>query len=355
MKYSFVALIAFFALKCNSSVAQSVHPSGISNCIARYTFTCTDAGVGALPDASGNGHDATTVNAISCSNGFRPGSSAGNFNGTSSYAEIASSVDLAPSDITVVALIRFNGFNSGTCQGNNIIYKGFDHSNDFDWALYTSDSPFDNSCLVSSPTKQQLNYISPNASANTLVPTGNYIENKQWYMMAASHKANGNKSVFQVKMDSVVKATSISAAFTGYGPTVTDKGHDMYIGKTINPPYPYYVKGDIDEIVIFDRALSDTEMYDLYSYFWGPAPASLSSLHPSSNLVSVYAKDNGVAITNNNSSEWHYTIVNMQGQLVQKGDVKNSNTLELKANLPSGIYVVNVMTPDGIVSKKVSL
>jgi hypothetical protein len=348
----FIAVLFFVA---NIATAQTIHPSGIANCIARYTFDCSDAGVGSLFDLSGNGHDATTVNSIGCSSGFRPGSAAGNFNGLSSYAQVSSSSDLASSAITVVALIRFDGFYGGACQGNNIIYKGFDHSYEFDWALYTSDSPYDQSCSQLSPTKQQTNFITPNSATNTSVPTGNYITNNQWYMMAASQKADGNKRVFQIKMDSVTKATSIAPAFTGIGPVITDKAYDMYIGKTINPPFPYYIKGDIDEIVIFDRALSDTEMYDLYSYFWGPNPANLGAVQPSSNLVSVYAKDNGFVITNNNSSTWHYNIINMQGQLMQKGDVQNSNTLMVTAHLPRGIYMVNVITAAGVVTKKVSL
>jgi hypothetical protein len=45
----------------------------------------------------------------------------------------------------------------------------------------------------------------------------------------------------------------------GYQPS----SHDIYFGRTINPNYPYWFYGVIDEIRIYNRALNINEVKSL--------------------------------------------------------------------------------------------
>ena len=97
--------------------AQTLYPSGVTNCIARWDFS-SNGSITSLPDVSGNGNNSSVVEALTASASWRGlPSKAMKFNGSSSYAQIPNSDILKPETaVTIAALVQADGFYDGTCQ-----------------------------------------------------------------------------------------------------------------------------------------------------------------------------------------------------------------------------------------------
>ncbi len=63
--------------------------------------------------------------------------------------------------------------------------------------------------------------------------------------------------VSKIYIDGLLKAERNNPA------SFTPSNADVYIGKTINPQYPYYFNGVIDDIRIYNRALCYGEVKQL--------------------------------------------------------------------------------------------
>ncbi len=274
MKTNFILMlltIASFDLK-----AQTTYPSGATGCIARWTFDTTDQTMLTnLPDKSGNNNHGTTYDIASVS-GFRnKPNSAGGFNGTSSWAEVQHNNGLNPTNITIVCLIKFNSFYSGLCQGNNIIHKGFNYNADLSWAMAVSEN--DNNCNLSNPNIEKTYFFTPNLP-NYIPPTTDFIDSAQWYLLIC--RFNGTTiSYFQIKMDT---SNYINGVLPSYvNSNITPLGNSLeniYIGATQNPPFKFWLNGSIDEMVVFNKSLSDIEIQGVYDFLWGYIPTSSSNL-----------------------------------------------------------------------------
>src|SRR5690606_29169830 len=71
-------------------------------------------------------------------------------------------------------------------------------------------------------------------------------------------------------MYSNVHYANISAISSNVMATpLSSNTYDVRIGATQNPPFPYNLNGDIDEIVLFDKELTIAEIQSVYDYLWG--------------------------------------------------------------------------------------
>lgn len=271
-------LFTFGLLFCNVlfSSGQTLYPSGVPGCIARWTFDGEN--VTALVDSSGNGQHGVSFN-TSFTKGYKNyHNTAYRFDGISSYAQVASSSILEPQSITVVALLKFHDFYSGPCQGNNIIYKGFNYNSLLSWSMYTTDGNYDNDCSAVNPTKQKLNFVTPNY-VNTGIPLNDFIDTTYWYLLMASY--NGNTiNYYQIKMDPTNLLTTIPASYSipCLNP-IGMSGDDVFIGATQNPPFKYWLNASVDEIILFNHALSNTEVLSVYNYLHG-MPTTVQGFEP---------------------------------------------------------------------------
>lgn len=271
MKYTLSFILLLFA--CNS-IGQTNYPNGVTGCLARWNFT--NAGpVTSLPDVSGNNHNGTTTNIITAS-GFRElANKAMRFDGTSSIAQVPHDASLNPSNITIVALVKLAGFYSGTCQGNSIIYKSYSYyTNPGCWAMEINDN--DQNCATYTPSKEQLEFSGPSQPSYTL-PQGNYIAVDNWYFLALTYDGNTVKR-YQTLMDTNAYASALTPISTSVlGTPLGSNTYDVFIGATQNPPYKYWFNGDMDEIAVFNRVLSDSEIHSVYTYLWGQLSVSVSN------------------------------------------------------------------------------
>lgn len=337
---NFLALL-ILVLPFSSLQAQTTYPSGATGCIARWTFDTTDVTtLTTLPDKSNNNNHATPHNITSLS-GFKGlAHTAGGFDGSSCFADAPHNPQLAPTQITVVSLVNFNSFNSATCQGNNIVYKGYNYNAQLSWGLYVGET--DNDCVSVNANTEKLYFVSPNSASTP--PTSNFIQANKWYMLAARY--DGSKvDYFQVLMDTGNHLTNLAPSYTNNSPTpLGNDTNKVFIGVTQNPSYKYWFKGLMDEVVLFNRALSDSEMHGVYNYLWGYVPASTSNLtEPSENGYVAYS--NGLfTISETLKGLKELSIYNAQGQCVFH-QTNPDHAISL-SEISSGIYFA-IVNSDG--------
>ncbi|MEI8278152.1 MAG: LamG-like jellyroll fold domain-containing protein [Bacteroidota bacterium] len=251
--------------------AQTNYPSGVSGCIARWNFSSSGT-ITSLFDASGNNNSANTTSALIAAPGFRNWiNKAAKFDGNSSYASLPSNTMLSPTQITMLALVKMNGFYSGSCQGNQIIIKGYTGYDNGVYGLSFSDNIYDGSCSVFDPLHEQLGpTLGPVGSLSGVYPPpGNYIDTTKWFFVAISYDGNIAK-FYQVVMDTTIYSSTITPYFTtnSLNTPLGTNTMDLAIGRTFYGPDPYWFNGVMDEVVIFNRVLADSEVHSVYDYLW---------------------------------------------------------------------------------------
>ena len=140
---------------------------------AYYPFT------GNANDLSGNNNNGTVYGCVLTTGKLGLPNTAYYFNGTSDYIEVANSPSLSPTLLTMCAVVKPEGFYTGTCQSNVIFWKG----NNFltgHYGLTFSDQVFDNGNCTSLDTLHETFYgeISSNSGSSIYTP---YIARNIWY------------------------------------------------------------------------------------------------------------------------------------------------------------------------------
>lgn len=270
-------LFTLLTLHQFSKAQPGKYPTGATGCIARWTFT-DKATTTILPDSSGNMHHGTASNLSSSKNFRGTPHTAMRFNGSSSYALVPHDTALNPQKITIIAVVQPLGFYKGTCQGNNIIYKSYDYNTKpGTWAMHISD--YDGSCTQYTSSKELLDFAGPSTPAPYTLPAANYIDSNKWYFIALTYNGDTLRR-YQLLMDTNSLASSIAPiSLSKMGYTLGKNTYDVRIGATQEPSYPYWFNGDMDEVVLFNRALPDTEVYSIYKYIWKNKDQDTSHQH----------------------------------------------------------------------------
>lgn len=210
---------------------------------------------GSLNDNSGNGNNIAFNNAVTTTDRFGKANNAYLFNGTSSYMTVKNSSSLNPSRITMFAIIKVNGYYAGPCGGNQILSKGYPYDVNgfydmgfFDFASNCGTINTNNESFAAGFGDDIPQGAAAGAGADSVkVKTG------QWYYVAYTY--DGSTSNFYVNgqlKDSRTKSI-----------TFNPNTYDVFIGKHENPPFPYYFNGTIDELRIYNKALSPDVIVEL--------------------------------------------------------------------------------------------
>ncbi|MBS1599318.1 MAG: LamG domain-containing protein [Bacteroidetes bacterium] len=214
----------------------------VDGLIAYYNFTG-----GSLTDGSGYHNDIVFNNATKATDRFGNSNNAYLFDGASSYMRVLNSSSLNPSNITMMAIVKVNGFYSGTCSQNQILCKGYPYNVDGFYQMGFYD--FSPSCGPPNVNSEHFwGIFGDNNPQGTAPSTGTdtvSIQTGEWYNVVFTYNGVVAKLYINGQLKS---ATSISGAFT-------KNTQDLLIGKHENPPFPYWFNGIIDEIRIYNRAL----------------------------------------------------------------------------------------------------
>jgi uncharacterized protein (TIGR02145 family) len=276
MKHFFVAVMVVFGLLFMSGPVQADVSNGL---IAYYPFN------GNANDESGNANNGTVNGAILSTDRFGNPNNAMSFNGINNF------IDLNPTNTTV--------------YGNN-------ERSIFAWIKTSNGEP---NCIVSTGTsgyKQAFNLvINYNSSGgiigvmgynNDFYPkTGKKVNDGNWHFVGVTFNKNGTLTTY-------VDGNSDNITTKNYSTT----GNNNYIGMSNHlGGNENYFKGDIDSVRIYSRALSDSEIQELYNKKTSPTctfnivPAT--GTFPAggdSQVVSITVSDSSCNWTTSSSLSW---------------------------------------------------
>lgn len=219
--------------------------------IAYYSFNN-----GTLLDGSGYNNNIIFNNATKTTDRFGNPNNAYLFDGMSSYMQVKNSQSLNPNRITMYAIVNVNGFYTGTCGGNDIISKGSTYEVNGFYHLYFAD--FLTACGSAPPIETHELFsggygdnIPQGAQAG--VKDATPINKGQWYYIVYTYDGQIAKLYVNGELKSALQKKI----------TFTANTQDLFIAKHENPPYPYYFNGVIDEIRIYNKALTPDAIHYL--------------------------------------------------------------------------------------------
>jgi hypothetical protein len=208
--------------------------------VAYYNFNG-----GNLNDSSGKGNNITFNNAVVTSDRFGRTGNAYQFSG-GAYMQVPNSVSLSPSQITLMAIVKLNGFYTGNSWGNEILMKGpADQANGV-YGLRIHPLSYDLTTPLDTSKEKFTAFYGDGSNAGILDSSNYFIRSGDWNTVIYTYDG------FVCKL--YINGTLRSARTAPFGFNVNT--NDLYIGKTENSTYPYNFTGSIDEIRIYSRALS---------------------------------------------------------------------------------------------------
>ena len=219
--------------------------------VAFYPFN------GNTNDESGYGNNISFNNATLAADRKNRPNKAYLFNGISSYMKINNSYYLNPPKISLSVIIKPLGFNAGSCLANSIVYKGYQDQDiynvyflRFDANQYTGAI----TCTSGNPDTLHQNF-SGSFAGNGVSPATPYVEKNKWYHLVYTYDGMDARMYINGNLVSTRSGANQYVSST----------HDVYIGKTNNPLYPYWFNGVIDELRIYNRAITVDEVRMLSS------------------------------------------------------------------------------------------
>jgi hypothetical protein len=217
--------------------------------IAYYNFNG-----GNLNDSSGNNNHIIFNNAVRTNDRFGKANNAYRFDGVSSYMRVLNSASLNPKKISLVAMVKFNGFYHGPCHGNQVFMKGYQDQNDGIYGLRAGVLSIPCNSVVDTTKEQIMGYYGNNQfSSIGAIDTTNNIKPDVWMTVVFTYDGSQARLYVDGKLKHMMN---------GIVP-FTPNAFDMFIGRAEHPQYPYWLNGVIDEIRIYKKALCEGEIIQL--------------------------------------------------------------------------------------------
>ena len=225
--------------------------------VAYYNFNG-----GNLNDSSGNNNNIIFSNATPTVDRFGNPNNAYLFDGNSSYMQVKNSTSINPNNITLFAIVKVYGFNEAECHGNQILSKGYPYTtNGFYQLNFFAINNGTGSCAATVDTTEEVfsggygdnNPQGSDAGAAGISSSDSvWVQKNQWYTIAYTY--DGSTAKFYVNGALAYSIPNSNAI------TFTPNSNDLFIGKHENPLFPYYFNGVIDEIRIYNKAITNQQI-----------------------------------------------------------------------------------------------
>lgn len=336
---------------------SGMYAGTIPNCVARWTF---DNNASLIIDSSGNNNNGILSNTISNAGWRNVANQAVKFNGNSSGGLVPYSASLSPQNgMTIIGLIKFDAFNSQSCQGSNVISKGPDEGIGT-YFLRTSDNVYDGSCAVASPDKNALECLFH--TDNSTHVNHPFIDAGKWYFVATTFdQGSSNKMVYQIEMDEN-NYNSPLVTVCDEQPTqpvmLGSNTNDVSIGYAAynNDPHKFRFNGSMDELVIFDRPLDIKEIMDAYTFLWNKnqAPTAIKAVNTLEKEIQYYVKDHQLYLAGKANEQYNVLITDMLGHKVYQAEMQAGIASVNLAHFARQLFVVSVYNQKGHYSFKVT-
>ncbi len=221
---------------------------------------------GTANDMSGGGHNGHMNNLVPATGIDGVAGHAWYFNGTNSSITIPYASDMNVPAFTIAAVMKVSGFYSGTCHANMVFIRGKTGTpRPCSYYLAFSDGPAGYGCTPTLDTTQESFTSIAIGPSGALGPSTftdfndtPHIEVNKWYNLVVTF----NDTAFKIYINDTLKTTVLAPVPGLPMGTSTDSaaiGFAPYDG----PGYPYRFKGVMDDIKLYNRALSACEVSKL--------------------------------------------------------------------------------------------
>ena len=286
-------------------------------------------------------NNGTNNGALSTSNSCSIANSAMSFNGTSNYLEVADCAGLhVPQSLSICAWVKAKGFCSGLSQNNYIVSKGFGLDPGAIGLLYADAD--DNNNMVLTPSFEKF-YLSiggiPSSGNQVVVKSSTIVQLNVWYFVVGTFDGMNMKMYVNAAIE---KDTSFLS-------NIAINTDNLLIGKhkPVGSNFDFWVNGDIDDVLIYNRALMPTEIQDIYnSHCWATAIEDERQ-----NVIKVFPNPahESLQIEWNTIQPERIEIRDFTGKsiLQKEWEKSNLNTSIDVSNLARGMYLVKIVGKEG--------
>ncbi|OGU41945.1 MAG: hypothetical protein A2X61_11800 [Ignavibacteria bacterium GWB2_35_12] len=176
------------------------------------------------------------------------------FHGKDNYLEVPHTSNIQPqSEISLCAWVYPMDFNKDRNQANDIIYKGYTDDDQGAYILRYEDYDDDNS--VFTPVEVftfQLNFRNVGRVG---IGSISKIDLNSWYFVVGTYDGTNMKLYVNSILENTYKIVGDRQS----------NNKKLMIGRQDDNSYPYWVTGILDDIRIYNRALTDCEINTLYN------------------------------------------------------------------------------------------
>ena len=228
--------------------AYTLHAQSSAGLIAHWDMN------GTVNDVTGNGHNGHASNITPAAGMDGVMGQAYYFNGVNSVITAPYMPDLNLPQYSICAIVNIQGFYTGTCQANAIFDRGLFFTTG-NYMLYFTDNSYDgNDCLAIDSTKDVFCEVAGDCNAPFAAwQYSPQIIKNTWYKIVGTWDGTN----YRIYVNDTLKSTVLSTS--GAFGTSTDS---ISIGMQIfDPSYPYRFTGVIDDIRLYNRVLSDSEVH----------------------------------------------------------------------------------------------
>lgn len=239
-----LSLLIAFILVFSNAFSQITTTDGL---VAYYPFN------GNAKDESGNNNNAVFNNAVLVTDKQGNSKSAYSFNGKNQYIKIrnSSSLNKMTKQITISCNVKVNGFYQGTCHWNRIINKGSDYASGNYWLGFCDDAYSKQACDVKNVDEKHQTFHGSSFYEDWGSGKANsFIKTDVWYNVTYTCDGINNNLYVNCNLIDTWKATTNGVI----------NNADLYFGKLDNDQYPYWFNGVLDDVRIYNRALTSNEI-----------------------------------------------------------------------------------------------
>ncbi|MBB3054945.1 DUF2341 domain-containing protein [Mucilaginibacter gotjawali] len=236
-------------------IISTAPTSPTSGLYLSYPFT------GNTTDASGNSNNGTIRGTVTATaDRYNASNSAYKFNGSTGYISTATGIAApGPQNLSISVW-----FNTSTAGGMLVGYSASQTGlgSQYDRHIYMDNSGYVYFGL----------YATSTGTANTIVSTSAYADGTWHHAVATCSTTSGSCLYIDGELQSSSSTMTAPETYTGNG--YWRVGYNNLAGWT-NPPTDYYFTGSLDDIAVYNTAISASQVYTLYGA--GSAPTCANS------------------------------------------------------------------------------
>lgn len=320
--------IVLFLLSFNNFINGQIPTSGL---IAHYPFD------GNADDITVNENHGTLTGPVTAKDRFGVENSAYFFDGVNDYINFGSDTSLMPNSISINMWVKFEDNKRHMFLMNNVL------PGPGTWGVTT---------FYAMDGTGWRTTVGGGANNKVLAIKSNLmVDTSKWQMYTMTYSKDSNHVKLYIDGQFVAKE-NYGGTIGSFGPSDSlqhDKNTDWYFGlhneRKKQLLDPYYFKGYLDDMRIYNRALSSSEVNKLFIDSKSTEVESIPDLelvvypNPTNNKLRIKGIGDGII-----------NIFDLKGSLVKSLLFKDDIIFE--TNLPQGNYILNIQTVSNVTYKR---